>query len=519
MKRNVSKCLVSMAVLLFCLGLVFSVPSHSKEPKRMAILPFTMNADRDLSFLQEGIADMLASRLAWKGEVDVLEKGRVKTEAARFKGPLNRETALTIGKNLQADYVILGSLTVFGDSVSIDAKILDVAKAEELVTAFNQAKGMDAVIPTVTQFAQDINEKVMGRAVAAPVQPAAREAPKGPGGLIGEGQAFEGQGVRHTQGFRAEMVSLDVGDVDGDGKNELVFICPDTVYVHKLTDKGFVQFKTVKQRWANQLIYMSVADLDKNGKAELYVTNAGDSIVSSFVLEWDGKGFKTIAEDLPWFLRVIELPKKGKVLIGQKREVAGRYSGAVQILNREGTRFTPGETLSLPDFANIFNFAIGDLGGRKRTMLLDSGDYLRLYGEDNEEIWRSEDPFGGTYTFYKSDNPDLSKDFNFISSPIYVVDVDGDGKKEVMVCKNTSKIGRLLERFRIYSGGALHFMPIDETGLSTKWTTKRLGGAIVGYQVADVDNDGLPELIVASVIREDRMYGNPRSRIVVYDLK
>jgi len=35
---------------------------------------------------------------------------------------------------------VLGSLTVFGDSVSVDARILDVAKSDELVTAFNQAK-------------------------------------------------------------------------------------------------------------------------------------------------------------------------------------------------------------------------------------------------------------------------------------------------------------------------------------------------------------------------------------------
>jgi TolB-like protein len=508
-------------LVLLVLALIPGGLTTAKEPKRMAILPFVMNADRDLSFLQEGITDMLASRLAWKGEVDVLEKGRVKAEAAKFKGPLNRETALTIGKNLQADYVILGSLTVFGDSVSIDAKILDVAKAEELITAFNQAKGMDAVIPTVTQFAQDINEKVMSRPVAAPVRAATPEAPKGPGGLIGSGQDFEGKGVSHTQGIRAEIVGMDVGDVDGDGKNELVLISPDTVYVYKWTDKGFVQFKTVKQRWATHLVYLGVADLDGNGKAEMYVSNAGETDVSSFVAEWDGGQFRVVAEGIPWFLRVIEVPGKGKALIGQKREAAGGFLGDVQFLAREGNRFTPTGPLPTPAYANIFNFALGDFGnvGRKDTIMLDTADYLILYEGGKEEIWRSEDYFGGTYTFIQKDNPDGSKDNVFISSPIYVVDVDGDGQKELMVCKNTSKIGRLLARFRLYSGGAVYFMTRDQSGLSTKWTTKRLGGAIVGYRVADVDNDNLPELIVVSVIREDRMYGNPRSRIVVYDLK
>jgi TolB-like protein len=525
MKTNVSKSLVSMATLLFCLSLFLCIPSYAKDPKKLAILPFTMNADRDLSFLQEGITDMLASRLAWKGEVDVLEKGLVKEAVSRSKGPLNKESALAIGKSLQVDYVILGSLTVFGDSVSIDSKILEVVKGEELVTAFNQAKGMDAVIPTVTQFAQDINEKIMGRVVAGPAPQAVRsEGLKGPGGLVAaEGQPFEGKGVSHTQGVRAEIISLDVGDVDGDGRNELVFVSSDTVFVYKWAEKGFVQFRAIKERWATGMIYVSVADLDGNGKAEIYVSNLGDLDVNSFVLEWDGANFRKIAEGQRWFFRVMDMPGKGKVLLGQKRETGGSYMGQVQFLKREGNNFVSTGEVPLHRFGNIFNFAFVDFRGTGKvdTVLLDFSDYLRLYepGTD-EQVWKSEDQFGGTYTFMKLQNrQQYTTDYEFIPSPILVTDVDEDGQKEVMVCKNVSTVGRMLGKMQFYSGGSVHFMTRDATGLNTKWSTRRLGGAIVGYRIADVDNDNLPELVIATVVREERMFGNPRSRIIVYDLK
>jgi TolB-like protein len=508
---------VAAFLVLFCIAGPLCI---AKDVKRMAILPFTMNADRDLTFLQEGIMDMLGSRLAWKGEVEVLEKGFVKKEVSQLKGPLSKETALAIGKALQVDYVIVGSLTVFGDSVSIDAKILDVAKADELVTAFNQSKGMNEVIPTVTQFAQDINEKVMGRPVAA-VQSTAPEGPRGPGGLIGGDKDFEGKGVGHTQGFKAEIISLDAGDVDGDGKNELVFISSDTVFVHKWAEKGFAQFRAVKERFATNFIYVSVADLDGNGRAEIYVTNLGAADVSSFVLEWDGSNFRKIAEGQRWLFRVIDMPGKGKALIGQKRETGGIYMGDVQFLKREGSQFVSTGAIPLPSHANVFNFAFVDSRGTGTAdvVLLDFADYLRFY-ESGQEVWKSEEQFGGTYTFMKSDNPDASKDHVFLPSPIRVVDVDEDGQKEIMVCKNTSSMGRLLAKMRDFSSGALHFFIRDQTGISSKWTTKKLGGAMVGYVVADVDNDGLPELIIASVIREQRMIGSDaRSRIVVYDLK
>ena len=157
---------ISWIILIILAVVLIQAPASSaKTPKKIAILPFNMNADRDLTFLQEGIMDMIRTRLAWKGEVDILEKKAVKKETAHIEGHLDSDSALTVGKALQADYVILGSLTVFGESVSIDARILDVAKGEEQVTAFNQSKGMDEVIPTVNQFAQDINAKIMGRYV------------------------------------------------------------------------------------------------------------------------------------------------------------------------------------------------------------------------------------------------------------------------------------------------------------------------------------------------------------------
>ena len=218
-----------VAILLAFVGLLLTgvIPrpiSSAVGLKRVAIVPFAMNADRDLTFLQEGIMDMLASRLAWKGEVEVLEKGIVKKQVAQVEGAVTRDKAFEIGKALQVDYVIFGSLTVFGESVSLDARILDVPREEEVISAFKQTKGMDEVIPTVNQFAMDINEKIMGRPMGPPVQAAAPAPPKGPGGLAAMGEEFEGKGVGRVQRFEVQIVSLDAGDVDRDGKNELVFV-------------------------------------------------------------------------------------------------------------------------------------------------------------------------------------------------------------------------------------------------------------------------------------------------------
>lgn len=497
------------------------------EPKTVAILPFTMNADRDLGFLREGIMDMLASRLAWKDQVKIIEKRKVKEALARYKGPMDPEKAVAVGKALGAQYVILGSLTVFGESVSIDARILDVAKAEQLVTAFNQSKGMDEVIPTVDRFARDINAKIMGRVAQAPVYARGPAAQGGRGGaLIRVRKRVEGADKASLiQRLKMEIIGMDAGDVDGDGRNEVVILEKDAVHVYKWKAGRFAPFRTLKGGWAPNYVYLSVADVDRNGRAEIYVTNLTASHVSSLAYEWQGRGFKKILSGLRWLLRAAEIPGKGLVLLGQKRIPDGAYRGPVKILKREGERLVEVETLDLPRQANVFNFVQVPLGksGELHTVMLTRYDRLVLIDPAGEEIWKSDDLFGGTFTYMEDRTGDgrLPGGYNvrFLPSPLFLTDVNEDGTPEVVVCRNYSRTGRMTLIYREYSSGIVHFLTWDGLSLSTEWQSQKMSGAVVGYRVADVDHDARPELVIAVVKQSEFSLGEPKSQLVMYDLK
>jgi TolB-like protein len=531
-----TKTTVCALILLALSGMFLWIPgpSFSEEaPQKLAILPFTMNSDRDLNFLREGIMDMLSSRLAWKDKLEIIEKGVVKKEFAAVPGPTNEEKALKIGKALGADFVIFGSLTVFGESVSLDAKILDVEKSEVLITAYDQSKGMDGVIPTVNQFAENINAKIMGKDI--PYQehrPGEFAQQEGEGGaLINVGKDMAGSHKKPSfvKRFKLEIRGLDVGDLDGDGKTELVFIDKKNVFVYKWKKKGPYLFKTIEGSWSPNYIYMNVADLNGNGKAEIYVCNLTATNVASFVLEWDGAKFKEIIRGQTWLIRVADIPGKGKVILGQGRNAEGNYIGGVHILKHQGTDLVSVGTLNLPRFNNVFNFVQCDLSGKGAvfTTLLGPWEHLQVYNPTGERLWKSDDFFGGSLSYMPWMDPNSSANDEaantavrvFISSPIFAYDVNEDGKKEVVICKNDSKAGRIFTDFRWFGSGRVHFMDWDETGLVSQWTSQKLSGTVVGYQVADVDNDGLKELVVANVTSESYFIGIPKSRLVVYDLE
>ena len=342
---------------------------------------------------------------------------------------------------------------------------------------------------------------------------------------VGKNVAVSHKKPSFVRRFKFEIRGLDVGDLDGDGKNELVLMDKMNVFVYNWQKKGPHLFKAIEGGWSSNYIFMNVADMDGNGKAEIYVCNLTATNAGSLVLEWDGSGFKEIIHGQSWLIRVVDFPGRGKVVLGQKRSAEGNYMGDVHFLKRRGDDLVSAGVLTLPRFGNVFNFVQCDLSenGSFFTVLLDPWEYLHVCDPAGRQLWKSDEFFGGSLIYMNYMDPDANRMADtakklFIASPIFTCDVNGDGKREVVVCKNDSESARIFEDFRWFGSGRVHFMDWDEAGLVSKWTSPKLSGTVVGYQVADIDNDGLKELVAANVT-SGSIGGAPKSRVVVYDLE
>ncbi len=155
--------LVLSGIMISALGGVHS--ALAADVKRIALLPFKINAEKDLSFLQDGIFDMLSTRLAKEGQVEVISRAQVDAamQSAAASGTVNEAAARSIGSRLNADFVLFGSLTVLGENVSIDAKMVDISGGQPTLTFFDQSRDLGAVITKINLMAADINAKMFGR--------------------------------------------------------------------------------------------------------------------------------------------------------------------------------------------------------------------------------------------------------------------------------------------------------------------------------------------------------------------
>jgi TolB-like protein len=126
--------------------------SLAETRAKLAILPILVHTLEQKDYLQDGLADMLASRLGRVPRVAVI---RVQGEG---DATTDVEAAKKSGRAAGAEYVLFGSFTQFGEGASLDLRCVSVsAKAEEEVRSiFIQSGTLGEIIPRLDQVAEKV---------------------------------------------------------------------------------------------------------------------------------------------------------------------------------------------------------------------------------------------------------------------------------------------------------------------------------------------------------------------------
>lgn len=552
-------------LIFFCiLGAVLSGSVWAEEArgqKKVAVLPFSIHSSEDINYVRDGIWDMLISRLSASSEIDVITKQKVREALDKLdKKEITVADVYGFGKRLDLDYVVWGSITKIGKSISLDAKLLDVSTYKTPVGVFEQCQGMNDVIPRIGDFAKKINYYVLGQTPPASeiaALPATGAAGSPASSLQGPDEAAVMKARRGTftsvinpafitaasplaqKGFwmspkyKKTFKGMDVGDVNGDGLNEVVVIDERSVAVYQRVKEDFKLLHKIPGKDYDSYISVDVADMNGNGIDEIIVTNVQNYNLESFVLEFQDGKFVTIASGLKWFLRVVNISGVPH-LLGQKKGMEEPFSRPIHEVICDNGKYTEGKRMSIPQGLSVYGLTIDsvDEGNANRVIAIDNYGHLCIYKETKDSayfkihviggsdklIWKSEEVFGGSNNYFYSGDALQSADTQekvFIKQRVLTYDIDGNGKKEILIVKNLSPVGRIMKNIRTFTRSEIHNLGWDGLGLAENWRTNKIQGYVVDYQIKDIDNDGKDEVVLAVGLGTTLS----RSVIVAYDLE
>jgi hypothetical protein len=333
-----------------------------------------------------------------------------------------------------------------------------------------------------------------------------------------------------------DIRGMDVGDVDNDGKNEIVIIDMSNIMIYRKEGNTLKLLQKIPGASHNQYLSVDVADIKGDGIKRIIVTSLFRNFPDSFVLEYkDGKYVK-IASDLRWFLRVIEIDGRS-VLIGQEMGMNNPFENPIyEIVCKTGSCLQ-GRRMKIPEGLSVYGLAVAPMekGGPRRIIALDGYDYLRVYeetdksidrvdilGESRAAIWKSTEVFGGSDNYFDRTmsqlspiNPEDKDKMPYVNLRIINCGIGKEGRAELIVARNFSQERRWFENLRIFTSGEVYGLEWDGLGFAEKWRTKKIGGYVADYQIKAVDGSGKPSLVIG-LVTSGNLTWKPASAIAVF---
>ena len=506
-----------LALLLAAL-LCLPATALTAEVKTFAVAPFTVHGPEKYQYLSQGVQSMLESRMNWPGHLAPMDKA--KTGARLAKAPASESEAKKTASELGVDYLAYGSVTISGEQASVDIMVVG-RDGKKWPKSLNTK--VAELIPAMERTAQSLNNEIFKRPAATASGDKGGDAARlnpdfvvnqttegGQKAYLNPNFRYAGPsdtpGVWRSQSMPIVSRGIAVADLNGDGQNEVVILAQNSVEVFQYKDRQLMPIAKYETPPNLTLLNVSTLDINGDGKAEIIVSTSYFKEPRSFILSLEGNKLAELYKDIKLYLNVVAVaPDFTRQLVGSKGEQKEIFVQGVHNVIFSGGQVQLSTRLTLPSKANPFNFVYLPEKSGYKVVINDDKDHLVVFTAKGERVAATEEQYCGSAIGLEFDplmapmekpKSDHLWTYYYIPLPMIVANLGRDNRYEVLVSKNISLAAQFFETFRTFSQGEIHSLYWDGVGMNLLWKTRRIKGTIVGYTLADIDNDGQKELVV-----------------------
>jgi hypothetical protein len=302
-----------------------------------------------------------------------------------------------------------------------------------------------------------------------------------------------------------------IADLDGDGIPEVVLVSDTHVRLFHWQEGRLLPLAEFRAPTHIECFRPVAYDVSGDGTKDLIINgyDRSDNMPVAFVLQWRDGRLTMLHDRIRFYLNTVRLPPTFReVLVGQQGDHSRVFRPGVHEMRVQGGRFTQGGRLSLPDGANVFNFAWlpanRDSRDGDRLLIIRDTEHIATYTERGTRIALTSERYSGARLglHMGTEFPGMGTGGEqtggsyFVPMNMIVADLERSGVYTALINHPISTAAQLFENFRTFPQGEIHALYWDGVGLSLQWKTQRIRGSVVDQALVDITGNGNLDLVL-----------------------
>ncbi|MDR3604134.1 MAG: VCBS repeat-containing protein [Syntrophaceae bacterium] len=470
------------------------------QPLKVITLPFSLlsgASDDELKSFCDHATDTVKSIVNSMGNMVIVIPDSAFEKFMKDKVPFKDDKeAVKLAQKVGAEMAIFGFLSREDNQYRMRGIMWNVAANKPTVSTDIRVDNIHALPSALNMFAAAISKRLTGVPKlefykSEGMSPAATLPSRNPALVSLPGRSSQPLAPWRSPEMSMGIASVTVGDLDGDGKNEVVFLDENGITISRFEDGGLKPLTRFSQAPA---IYVSAEakDLDGSGIAELILCYRTLSGFESAIIQYRGMNLKVVDQIPDVILKVISEPVDGKekqLLVGQRIDSSGMFSGKMERYEfKDGKLKRVGE-IDLPPGTFLLSYASGRFGPDNQFLriILSQDQRLMAFDQDNRLVATKLDKLYGLHRrirLYKQGQSPVDIE---MPGRILISNSQGVGQNEILVTKQSE------------AGSAIEALGWNGKQFVEDWRTVNSPGIISDYLITDFKNEGIKSLVLVLV--------------------
>ena len=445
--------------------LPFQVSSGKNEEELRA---FALHVNKRLQSTVELLKDRYTAQS--RQVVDDVLKGK--------PWPEDDSEARDLAAKAGADYVVYGHLSEENGAFRMRAIMWDLRQSKQAVGTELKVGNIHGLPAVLELFVAAVGTRLGAFSSfynTKPVSPASRELqpslPVRPGPVLPRKS-----GPWRSPTIATELWALAIGDLLGDGKNEVVLLDEGGLSISRF-ENSTLKLLTRFSRAPARFLTAEVVDLDGDGVEELILCTMTPQGIGSSIIKYRNRDFKILQQLPHTIVRSISDPDDGKqrLVVGQKTDIQDMFSGEMVRLRYQEGQLVPKGTVMLPPGTLLLSYVDGRMGKNQEFLriILSQDQRLMVFDQDNRLLYQAMDRIYGLERGTVGPLNTGTKSV-FYPGKLMISDTSGGGDNELLVVKQTR------------GASAIHALVWDGAKLAEKWKTIESRGIISDFTIKDL---------------------------------